>query len=146
MCAEETRIRWVQTQHRAESLYTKIVGIVMGGVESAEEKLGMVRRLRPRAASADALVQILDVVTGSAEHAKARSKEAYDDAAAYAQDKAGDARGYADAKFDEASGRYAEAAGRASEEAREAAGAGAQYWNERVEDAQHAAEHAKVEL
>ena len=42
---EEVRIRWVQTQHRAESLYTKIKNIILSGVESAEVKLGMVSAL-----------------------------------------------------------------------------------------------------
>lgn len=41
--AEEVRIRWVQTQHRAESLYGKIKSIIFSSVESAEVKLGMVR-------------------------------------------------------------------------------------------------------
>ncbi|KIP01457.1 hypothetical protein PHLGIDRAFT_32539 [Phlebiopsis gigantea 11061_1 CR5-6] len=127
---QETRIRWVQTQHRAGSLYSTILHIIMSGVETAEEKLGM----------------ILDLVTGSAEHAKARSQETYDDAAAYAHGKADGARGYADAKFDEASGRYADAKQRVGEKAGETESAGRQYWNDRVEDAKRAADHAKVEL
>lgn len=47
LSTEEVRIRWVQTQHRAESLYTKIKNIIFSGVESAEVKLGMVSRACP---------------------------------------------------------------------------------------------------
>lgn len=45
MNTEEVRIRWVQTQHRAESLYVKVKNIILSSVESAEVKLGMVSSL-----------------------------------------------------------------------------------------------------
>lgn len=44
---EEVRIRWVQTQHRAEGLYARIKNIILSGVETAEEKLGMVSNIHP---------------------------------------------------------------------------------------------------
>lgn len=72
---EEVRIRWVQTQHRTDSLYTKIRDIILGSVGTAESKLAM----------------ILDMITGQAESAKTRASEKYDEAAGYADEKAAQA-------------------------------------------------------
>jgi hypothetical protein len=67
---------------------------------------------------------ILDMITGHAESAKTRASEKYDDAAGYANEKA--------AQADRKKADYESA--------------GKQYWNKKVEDAQQAANHAKVEL
>ena len=105
---EEVRIRWVQTHHRADSLYTKIRDIILSSVGTAEAKLAM----------------ILEMITGHAESAKTRASEKYDEAAGYANEKT--------AQADNKKNEYESA--------------GKQYWNKKMEEAQHAAGNAKVEL
>lgn len=155
---EEVRIRWVQTQHRAESLYSKIKNIIMSSVESAEVKLGMVSSLvRSCKLPMLTISQILDLLTGSAEHAKTRANEKYYENKHWAHRKADEATDYANEKVDEArdyaghkSAEYSAYAGEKADEARDksadAESAGKKYWNQKVEDAKRAADHAKVEL
>lgn len=139
---EEVRIGWIQTQHRAEGLYAKIKNIILSSVESAEVKLGMVSPLSSRFACRQARlltgtlnVQILDLITGSAEHAKTRSGEKWEEGKAYADEKASSA-----------SARGAQNTAEAKAKAGEAESAGKKYWNQKVEDAKRAADHVKVEL
>ena len=72
---EEVRIRWVQTQNRTESLFTKIRDIILSSVGTAEAKLAT----------------ILDIITGHAESAKTRTSEKYEEGKGYANEKAAQA-------------------------------------------------------
>ena len=117
--AEEVRIRWVQTQHRADSLFAKIRDIILTGVGTAEAKLAT----------------ILDMITGHTDSAKARVNEKYDEGKAYAG-----------AKYDEASDLANEKAKQAAEKKGEYETTGKGYWNEKVEEARKNAGKAKIEL
>lgn len=123
---EETRIRWVQTQNRTESLFAKIRDIILGGVGSTEAKLAT----------------ILDIITGHAESAKTRAEEKVEEGKA----KADEAAGYAGQKYEEGKGYANEKAREAGEKGAEYESAGKKYWNEKVEDVQRGAGKAKVEL
>ncbi|KAI0946261.1 hypothetical protein AcV7_010284 [Taiwanofungus camphoratus] len=56
---QETRIRYVQAQTRAEALFARVRDVINGGVEAAEDKLG----------------KVLDILTGHVESAKERAGE-----------------------------------------------------------------------
>lgn len=169
MRIEEVRIRWVQTQHKADSIYYMIKELILSGVGSAETKLAMVcSPYRLPGVCLTTFVQILDMITGHTESAKARAAQKVDDTKDYANAKYDDTKDYANAKYDDAKGhanaKYNEASGYANQKADEASGyasektaqaqqkkgeyetAGKKYWNEKVEQAQKQAEHAKVEL
>lgn len=79
--------------------------------------------------------QILDLLTGSTEHAKARANEKYYENKEHAHKKADEYADYASQKSDEAKAKSADYES-----------TGKKYWNQKVEDAKHAADHAKVEL
>lgn len=79
------------------------------------------------------------MITGHAEHAKARSAEKYDHAKDYVGEKYDETKDYAGRKSAEA-GDYAGA------KKGEYESAGKKYWNEKVGQAQKKAEEAKVEL
>lgn len=142
---QEVRIRWVQTQTKAEGLYAHVKELVMSGVETTEEKLGM----------------ILDMLTGYTEHTTQRTAAKYGRAKAKAGEKYDDVSAAAGEKYDEASKaagetaeaaqeyvgeKYADAKGKADKKKGEYETAGKKYWNEKVEQAQRKAEEAKVEL
>lgn len=42
---EEVRIRWVQTSHRADATFARILEVINNSVTAAEEKIGMVGRV-----------------------------------------------------------------------------------------------------
>lgn len=81
--AEETRIRWVQTQTRADALYGKIKEVVNSGIFKAE----------------DALTHLLSLLSGGWEDAKDKSADAYEKT----KSKVGEGRAYVDEKAREAS-------------------------------------------
>ncbi|KAH7927196.1 hypothetical protein BV22DRAFT_1111238 [Leucogyrophana mollusca] len=85
---QETRIRWVQTSNRAETIFAKLKEIVNGGVEAAEEKLA----------------RVLEVLSGASH-----------DTSRYANEKAGDAKGYKDSAWSWGSHKANDAKGYAEE-------------------------------
>ena len=91
-------------------------------------------------------LQILDMLTGSAEHAKAYGGAKFEDAKGYASDKYDDAREYANEKYADAERVYSDASKKTDKKKTEYESAGKKYWNEKVEQAQKGAEEAKVEL
>ena len=85
---QETRIRWVQSKTRAETMYEKVSELVNSGVEAAEEKLA----------------QILELLTGTAHESAEYAEKKKDEARAWGDEKKGDAEGYAKAKKGQAEG------------------------------------------
>jgi len=63
---QEVRIRWVQTTSTAESMYLRIREVINNGVGAVEEKLS----------------QVLHILTGTKEEAKAKGQKGYHDAKA----------------------------------------------------------------
>jgi hypothetical protein len=70
-CAEETRIRWVQTQHASDALYQRIMHTLSEGRHIAEEKLN----------------QILAILTGKTAEATNYADEKANAAGAWASEK-----------------------------------------------------------
>ncbi|KAG1761860.1 hypothetical protein EDD22DRAFT_824049 [Suillus occidentalis] len=90
---QETRIRWVQTSNRAETLFTKLTEIVNSSVGAVEDRLA----------------KILELLSGHSHYASEKSG----DARAYAEEKKGSAWHWCSQKGDEAKskgGDYAECA------------------------------------
>jgi len=93
--AEETRIRWVQTQTRADNLFLKIKELVNSGIYAAE----------------DVLHHLMALLSGGWEETKEKSGEAYGAGKAKTSEvyeegkaKAGEAQGWAGKKKGEAEG------------------------------------------
>ncbi|OSX57855.1 hypothetical protein POSPLADRAFT_1049620 [Postia placenta MAD-698-R-SB12] len=77
---QEVRIRYVQTTGRAEALFGHVKAVFNGGVEAEEDRFGKVRFLSLTYVGEAILTswwrnQVLDVLTGSAEHARERTGE-----------------------------------------------------------------------
>jgi hypothetical protein len=103
---QEVRIRWVQTQTRAESLIARVTDIVNSNVHYAEQKIG----------------EILSLLTGTARSAEDSAKASYDDAKGYAQEKAHDAEWAAESAGWEGKAQWKDAKGTAKSKAAEASG------------------------
>ncbi|KZV62955.1 hypothetical protein PENSPDRAFT_758355 [Peniophora sp. CONT] len=116
---QEARIRWVQTEHAADALYGRILGLLGNGKHVAEEKLR----------------QVFEILTGGAEWTKAKGQENVD----WSKAKAGEARASAKGAASQASGYAGQKAGDAKDAARGAGKSGAG----KVEDA---ARNVKNEL
>ncbi|KAG1807829.1 uncharacterized protein BJ212DRAFT_1385678 [Suillus subaureus] len=96
---QETRIRWVQTSKRAETIFTKLKEIVDSSVGAVEDRLA----------------RILELLSGHSLH----TSEKAGDARAYAEDKKDSAWHWCSQKGDDAKGKggeYAECAKRRAQE------------------------------
>jgi hypothetical protein len=80
---EETRIRWVQTQHSTEALYNRIASLLNSGIEIAEDRLH----------------QIIAILSGNADRARSKSE----DSARWANEKSKQGAGWASEKSNEGS-------------------------------------------
>ncbi|KAJ3477437.1 hypothetical protein NLI96_g10462 [Meripilus lineatus] len=105
---QEVRIRWVQTSHRADATFARILEVINNSVTAAEEKIGM----------------ILDMLTGHMESAKHRGQGAYEQGRDYADEKYYEGKEYATSKAKDA-----------KDKTREYEKAGKKYWNEKAEEA-----------
>jgi hypothetical protein len=83
---EETRIRWVQTQTRAESLLVKIKEVINSGIYKAE----------------DTLSHLFALLSGGWEEKKERAKDKGAEGRDYLEKKAGEGRDWADEKVGDA--------------------------------------------
>jgi hypothetical protein len=93
---QETRIRWVQTSNRAETIFTKLKEIVNSSVGAVEDRLA----------------RILELLSGHSHHVSEKA----DDARAYVEDKKGSAWHWCFQKGDDKGDGYAECAKRKVEE------------------------------
>jgi len=96
---QETRIRWVQTSNRAETIFTKLNEIINSGVGAVEDRLA----------------RILELLSGHLHYASEKTS----DARAYAEDKKDSAWHWCSQKGDDAKGKggdYAECANRKVQE------------------------------
>ncbi|EIW76838.1 hypothetical protein CONPUDRAFT_110475 [Coniophora puteana RWD-64-598 SS2] len=93
---QETRIRWVQTQSRAETMYEKIAELVNSGVEATEEKIA----------------RIYELLTGTATEGAEYAEKKRDDAYGWGSEKKGQAEGYAKEKKGQAEGYTKEKKGK----------------------------------
>ncbi len=96
----------MQTSNRAEAVYSKIRDVINGGVEAAEEKLGMVP-CHPLSSSIVTVssdsrdTQIMDLLTGHVESAKHRGQAAYQQGRDYADEKVNTGQDYLSGKYTE---------------------------------------------
>lgn len=79
--AEETRVRWLQSQTRAETLLVKIKEVINSGIYKAE----------------DTLFHLMALLSGGWEDTKDRSADVYEKA----KDKAGEGKGFLEKKASE---------------------------------------------
>ncbi|KAG2098385.1 uncharacterized protein F5147DRAFT_713759 [Suillus discolor] len=85
---QETRIRWVQTSNRAETIFTKLNEIINSGVGAVEDRLA----------------RILELLSGHLHYASEKTS----DARAYAEDKKDSAWHWCSQKGDNAKGKNAD--------------------------------------